>query len=242
MEKGFKASRIDKVRVSDQIKNALKQAILDGVYKPGGRLPTEEQIAADFNTSKVSAREALRELETEKLIEKRRGMYGGSFVREPDSAAMGQVMINTYQFGGVSFEELAEFRKLLEPALVELAVERCTPEDLEAIRENIEITEASIAQGRQNQPRAIEFHRLIADACHNRLISAVMEALVKVFEDVLSKIPMTLEDAKGDLEYNRLFYRYLQTGEKRKARETMIRHFDTLMQIIERVKGKSSQD
>ncbi len=240
MKRGFKGARIEKVRVSDQIKNAMKQAILDGEYKPGDRLPTEEQIAADFNTSKVSAREALRELETEKLIEKRRGMYGGSFVKEPDSEAMGQVMINYYQFGGITFEELAEFRKLLEPSLVELAVERRTDEDLEAIRENIEATEISLNQGKQNQPRAIEFHRLIGDACHNRLVSAVMEALVKVFEEVLSKIPMTLEDARGDLEYNKLFYQYLQNGEKNKARETMIAHFDTLMEIIRRVKRQNA--
>lgn len=69
----MKVPKIEKTRVSDQIKNALKQAIIDGVYKPGDRLPTEEQIAAEFNTSKVSAREALREMETEKLIVKRRG-------------------------------------------------------------------------------------------------------------------------------------------------------------------------
>lgn len=163
-------------------------------------------------------------------------MYGGSFVIEPDSEAMGQVMINYYQ-RGISFEELAEFRRMIEPSLMELAVERCTPEDLEAIRENIEATAASIAEGRQNQPKAIEFHRLIADACHNRLISAVMEALVKVFEQVLSKIPMTLEDAKGDLEYCKLFYEYLQSGDKKGAHDTMIAHFDTLMEIINRVRS-----
>lgn len=241
MGKVLKVPKVAKIRVSDKIKNALKQAIIDGVYRPGDRLPTEEQIAAEFSTSKVSAREALREMETEKLIVKRRGMYGGSFVMEPDSEAMGQVMINYYQFGGISFEELAEFRKMLEPSLVELAVERCTPEDLEALRENIEVTAASLARGVQNQPRAIEFHRLIADACHNRMISAVMEALVKVFEEVLPRIPMTMADAQGDLAYNRLFYKYFQSGNKQKARETMIDHFDTLMEIIGRVRNTENR-
>lgn len=238
MARDFKHARIEKVRISDQIKNALKQSILDGEYKPGDKLPTEEQIAADFNTSKVSAREALREMETEKLIEKRRGMYGGSFVVEPNAEAMGQVMINYYKFGGMTLEELVEFRKLLEPSLVELAVERYTEKDLAAIKENIEITEASIALGKQNQTKAIEFHRLISDACHNRLISAVMEALVKVFEEILSNIPMTMDDAKGDLEYCKQFYTHFQNRDKKKARETMIAHFNTLMDIIERIKGE----
>lgn len=239
MSKGLKNVKIERIRVSDQIKNILKQSILDGEFKPGDKLPTEVQLANQFNTSKVSAREALREMETEQLIEKRRGMYGGSFVVEPDSKAMGQAMINYYKFGRMTLEELAEFRRLLEPSLIELAIERRTDEDLAAISEVIGTLETSIRQSKQNQQKAIEFHRLIGDACHNSLISSIMEALVKVFEEILSTAPLTLEDARGDLEYAKLLYHYLLHRDKEKARDTMIAHFDTLMEIIERIRNPS---
>lgn len=228
-------------RLSDQLKNHLKQAILDGKLKPGDKLPPEGQIAERFKVSKVTAREALREMETEGLIEKRRGIYGGSFVAQPGSEKMGQVVINYYRFGGLTPEELVEFRQILEPAFVALAVERRTDEDLKAIKANIEAVEASISQGRQNQPKAIEFHRLIADACRNRLISAVMEAMVQVFLEILSKVPFTLEDAKGDLEYNKKFYDYLLHGKKEEARKLMVIHFNTLTEILERLKKESDR-
>jgi GntR family transcriptional regulator, transcriptional repressor for pyruvate dehydrogenase complex len=233
----LKQERTERVRVSDQIKNALKQAILDGVYHPGDRLPTEIQLAEQFNTSKVSAREALREMETEKLIEKRRGMYGGSFVVEPDGRAMGQVMINFYKFGRMTLEELAEFRRLLEPALIELAVERRTEADLVAIRENLTALTHAIDQGQQDQARALEFHRLLSVACHNSLITAVMESLIKVFQEILSTVPMTLEDAQGDLAYSRELYKHLKNRDRVAARQTMEAHFDTLMTIIERIRN-----
>lgn len=223
-------------RLSDQVKDVLKQAILDGQFKPGDKLPPEDRIAKKFNVSKVTAREALREMESEGLIEKRRGIYGGSFVAEPGSEKMGDLIVNYYHFGGLTPEELVEFRQILEPALVALAAERRTDEDLAALRENIEAVEAAINGGKPDQAKGIDFHRLIGNACHNRLISAVMEALVKVFLEILSKVPMTLEDARGDLEYNKKFYEYLVHGRSDEAEKLMVTHFKTLGDIIERSK------
>ncbi len=228
-------------RLSDQVQHHLKQAILDGKFKPGDKLPPESQIADMFKVSKVTTREALREMETEGLIEKRRGIHGGSFVAQPGSEKIGQVVINYYRFGGLTPEELVEFRQILEPSFVALAAERRTEEDLEAIKANIEEVEAAINQGKQNQTKAIEFHRLIAGACHNRLISAVMEAMVQVFLEILSKVPFTLEDAKGDLEYNKKFYDYLLHGKKEEARKLMVIHFNTLTEILERLKKESDR-
>jgi len=240
MQDPFRNIELRQERLSDQVKSHLKQAILDGKFEVGDKLPPEDQIAAMFKVSKVTAREALREMETEGLIEKRRGIHGGSFVAQPGSDKIGEVVNNFYQFGALTPEELVEFRQILEPALVALAVERRTKDDLKAIEGNIEAVEASISQGRQNQPQAIEFHRLIADACHNRLISAVMEAMVQVFLEILSQIPFTLEDAKKDLEYNKKFYEYLQNGNKEKARNLMKTHFSTLAEIIARWKSEST--
>ncbi len=66
---------ITKKRVSDQVKSILKQSILNGDLKTGDKLPPEVEIAQKYNISKVSAREALRELETEGLIKKKRGIF-----------------------------------------------------------------------------------------------------------------------------------------------------------------------
>jgi len=223
-------------RLSDQIKDILKKLIIDGELKPGDKLPPEDQIAEQFKVSKVTAREALREMESEGLIEKRRGIYGGSFIAQPGSDKMGQVVINYYRFGGLTLEELVEFRQILEPELVALAAERRTEEDLQAMQTNIQEVEEAINKGKPNQAKGIDFHRLIANACHNRLISTVMEAFVKVFLEILSKVPMTIEDARGDLEYSKKFYEYLLHGQKKKARKLMITHFNTLSEIIEHSK------
>lgn len=225
-----------RTRISDQVKEALKRAILNGKLGLGDKIPPEAELALQLKVSKVTIREALRDLECEGLIQKRRGVYGGSFVSSPGSKKLGDQVINYYRFGELTVEELAEFRQILEPALAGLAAERRTDEDLNAIKVNIEIYEAEIKENKVDQSKAIEFHRLLADACHNRLVSAVMGALVNVFEDILSEIPFTDEDVQGDLNFSKRLYDCLVQSRAEEAREVMAAHFDTLKSIIERTK------
>ena len=70
----------------------LLQAIKLGVVAPGDRLPPERELAARFNVSRVTLREAIRDLADAGYVDSRRGRYGGTFVRSgppgrPDAPA-----------------------------------------------------------------------------------------------------------------------------------------------------------
>lgn len=234
MLKSFQDADIQKNRLSSQVREILKKPILEGEIGPGEKLPPENQIAKMLNVSNVTVREALKELETEGLIEKRRGIYGGSFVAQPGPEKMIELVANYCRFGSITPKELVEFRRLLEPPLVMLAVERRTEADLTALAQNIQEMEQGLERGEINNRIAIEFHYLIAEACHNRLITAIMGALVRVFEEILTKVPMTIEDGYCDLAYSKKFYDYILHGRRQEARDLMVDHFDTLDTIIKK--------
>jgi GntR family transcriptional regulator, transcriptional repressor for pyruvate dehydrogenase complex len=230
---------IRKERVSDQIRTVLKQAILDGHFRPGDKFPPEVEIAAKYRVSKASAREALREMEAEGLIQKKRGVFGGSFVAAPGPEKILDVVTNAYLFGDVTASDLAELRRILEPGLAALAADRRTEEDLAAMAGCIDQVAQSIDTGAPDQTLAISFHTLIADACHNRFISALMASLVHVFQQVLAKTP-DLETAKQDLVYNRLFYECIRDRDKARAARVMADHFDTLDEMIQQQAQKNT--
>ena len=240
MEKALQDVIIRKERISDQIKTILKQGILDGHFKPGDKFPPEVEIARQYGVSKVSAREALREMETEGLIQKKRGIFGGSFVAEPGSEKMVDVVSNSFLFGGVTVTDLAEFRQILEPGLAKLAAERRTDQDLAAMEQCIEDIQISIEKGEPDQTKALGFHLLIADACHNLFISSLMEALVNVFQQILAKRP-DFETAKQDIQYNQLFYKYIKARDGKKVQKIMANHFDTLDEIIKQTMGGKTE-
>ncbi|MFR9724168.1 GntR family transcriptional regulator [Streptomyces sp. MS19] len=63
------------------IADDLRRKIEDGRWRPGDRLPSEEELRRTYGKGAPTVRQALAELQTEGLIDKRHGK--GTFVRVP---------------------------------------------------------------------------------------------------------------------------------------------------------------
>lgn len=64
-----------------QIKDTLKQRILEGIYAPHERLPSESELMAAFKVSRITVRQALRDLHSEGLIFTSQGK--GTYASKP---------------------------------------------------------------------------------------------------------------------------------------------------------------
>jgi DNA-binding GntR family transcriptional regulator len=106
---------LSRMVLSDQVKDRLLQAILDGRYPPGARI-VETHVARELGTSQAPVREALRDLEALGLVET--AAFRGARVRHP------------------SAEELLEafvVRAQLESLAARLAVERMTDRNVDQL-------------------------------------------------------------------------------------------------------------
>ncbi|NOX60566.1 MAG: GntR family transcriptional regulator [Chloroflexi bacterium] len=64
-----------------QLKELLREKIAAGEWKPGDMIPSERELSEQYNISRMTARQALRELATEGLLRREQGR--GTFVAEP---------------------------------------------------------------------------------------------------------------------------------------------------------------
>lgn len=64
-----------------QLIEILKQHISDGTWTPGDRIPSELELCDSYGVSRTVVRQALRELETDNFIVRRKGK--GTFVAKP---------------------------------------------------------------------------------------------------------------------------------------------------------------
>jgi len=64
-----------------QIKDALKQRILDGDYVAHERLPSESELMKMFGVSRITVRQSLRDLHSDGLVFSVQGK--GTFVSKP---------------------------------------------------------------------------------------------------------------------------------------------------------------
>jgi DNA-binding GntR family transcriptional regulator len=81
-------------RQYQRISETLKQQIAEGVYKPESLLPSENELSAQFSTSRMTVRQALSELVREGYIDRRHGK--GSIVR------LGRKSLGLLSFQGFS--------------------------------------------------------------------------------------------------------------------------------------------
>ncbi|TNM63503.1 FadR/GntR family transcriptional regulator [Aliirhizobium smilacinae] len=158
--------------LADIVFERMLRAIKSGAYKPDERLPTEHDLAAEFEVSRPVIREALKRLRDQSLIYSRRG--AGSFVR-----SMG--LRNPLGFG--QLENVAdllncyEFRLTLEPAAAAAAATRHDAESLKAIRQALELLRDATNRQSHREDADFQFHLAIARAAQNNYFSTAMEAL-----------------------------------------------------------------
>ena len=176
------------LRPRQQVEERIRSAILSGELTSGERLPSEAELARQFDVSRNTVREALLALSTQNLISKVAGAGGGSFVRSVDYESLGEVVSDSMQsllaLGRIEFEEVALVRQHLEVPAVRMAAAHRTNEDLE-ILQGILRKQKNASVEDPDVPRLdAEFHTAIARAGRNRVLSAFVAALHRQTEPV----------------------------------------------------------
>ncbi|NLL61967.1 MAG: FadR family transcriptional regulator, partial [Candidatus Atribacteria bacterium] len=105
--------------------------IQEGKLKPGDRLPSEQELADQFEISRPSVREAMSALEILGITERKAGK--GNFIKKGSSTHFFDEKEILELEQEESPFELLEARKVLEIEIVRLASQKATLEDIEAI-------------------------------------------------------------------------------------------------------------
>jgi GntR family transcriptional regulator, transcriptional repressor for pyruvate dehydrogenase complex len=109
----------------------LQDEILAGTYLPGDRLPGEHDLSAGSGLGRSTVREAIRSLESQRLVVTRRGVKGGTFVAEPDPMTVADVIgiqLDFFTRNRLAVDQLVEVRELIEVPAAELAARRAAGE------------------------------------------------------------------------------------------------------------------
>ena len=128
--------------VVQQVINCLTDGMVSGELKPGDRLPSEPELAAQLGVARTSVREATKILAYLGVLESRRSE--GTFVANGFQESMIDPMVYGVILNGArDFDSLMELRELIEVGIMRLAVKKENPEQLADIRLKLEDFEAA---------------------------------------------------------------------------------------------------
>lgn len=151
-------TELNNAPLSNSLLGKLQKDILTGKLKPGQKL-TEQDLCKTYGVSRTPVREALRQLETDGLVENI--LNRGAFV-------IGMT--------DQDYEDMFELRKAYEVQAVKWAIERITEEELERLEETFEFMEFYTFRNDVDKMLTINsgFHQVIYEASHNRMLKKLL--------------------------------------------------------------------
>lgn len=192
-------------------------------------------MAEQFATSRVALREALRSLEQEGMIQIKRGFGGGAFVADFDNAlqAMTDALNTVVKLGQAKSGHLTEVRSMLEPAMARLAAVRATVTELREMEAVVVAQEEELRSGALSRKYDMEFHRLIAKACHNPVLSIVVGAINDSIRDAIYRSKLTREMREQVVRYHRQLFEAISKRDQELARRLMEEHVVAVQQHVQ---------
>jgi DNA-binding FadR family transcriptional regulator len=214
----------------EQTVERLLQLVKLGIIPYGERLPTERELAARLNVSRVTVREGIRSLQQAGYLEPRRGRFGGTFVvYQPGSHDSGRRPLDSQLVS--SLDDVLAFRQVVEAGAVELAASRQLTEHQ---RGNLlgrlrEATEAPMESYRQADAR---LHLTIAELTGSAMVTrAVADARVAV-NDLLNALPPLETPLVHSNEQHASLVKALLAHDARRARRLMLEHLEATAALL----------
>ena len=210
-------------RSYETIARAIEKLILEGEMARGEVLPPETVFAAQLGVNRSTLREALRSLEQNGLVHREAGRKklrvgstrGSDISRRVASAMVAQ---------RVTFEELYEAMRALEPAAAAAAAQQREAEDVLALEDNLARSRRALDDRASLTTLDIEFHRLVALAAKNRAILLAREPLSDLFYPAFYAVMQRLNAAERLLVAHGHIVAAIKDHDVATARSWMERH------------------
>lgn len=159
MEASPALARIPQTSLRDQVVEAIRNAIIQGKFKPGEKIP-EHDLAKQLGVSRTPIREAIRILEQQGLVETR--PKNGTYIAGLDREQVKHGLL---------------VRAALEELAVREALERLEPEEWNRLCDELdELLRGMRAAGKRGDAIGateldVEWHTLLIDAAANPYLS-----------------------------------------------------------------------
>jgi DNA-binding FadR family transcriptional regulator len=185
------SAKLYRGRVADQIVEDLRSQILSGALPDGARLPSERELAAHYDVSAPTIREAVRVLTAMGLLSTRNGSRTTVTARSDTLLAMS--IASVVQFEKMTAGDVFGLLGALNAYAVEQAVERASDEDIAGLRAAAEKA-AEIADVESASAALLQFFVTLSAISHNPLLAALCRFITQI------QIGLAVELSKGTTE------------------------------------------
>jgi GntR family transcriptional regulator, transcriptional repressor for pyruvate dehydrogenase complex len=215
--------------LAESVFEYILERIIDGTYAPEGLLPSEGELAAVSDVSRLTVREALKKLQAQNIVQVRRGL--GTYVNPSTQWTDLQAVLRSATAAAASPNvslRLLEIRRMVEIGAAELAALHATQEDLDLMQAANESLQVAHDAGDLDAVTTADlaFHEVIFRASANPFIPVILGPLGKLLHTMRRETSSFLEVQKHAIAHHKLVLEAIRTGDPEVARKAMQAHIN----------------
>lgn len=148
-------------------------------FKMGDKLPSERSLATIFGVSRNSVRVAIRSLAERGVLESRQG--DGTYLCRNVDTDLESALLAAVDSECLVFDEVIEYRRIVEPAIARLAARRRSLEQLNALKVIVCDQQSKLLLEEQDGDLDAQFHLALAHCTNNKLLINTIRHLNEVY-------------------------------------------------------------
>ena len=216
--------------IASQIVIQVREALFTEKLKPGDLLGSEKELAAQFNVSRITIRDALRALETMGIVEIRVGASGGARIAEGNLERFADAIAIQFKLSGVTEHEILDLQLAIESTAIELAAIKRTDRDVEKLRQILLDSESAINKPKEFTKIGQKFHLALIEASCNRALVAQFKSLRHIIwpkggDRATREIAQHVHKILQDL------FEFVKKGNGEAARKLMTAHLSSIRAV-----------
>lgn len=219
-------------KTSDEVVRQIEALILEGVLRGGDRLPSERELALQFDVSRPIVRDALKQLELSGLVITRHG--DGTFIADIIGQVFSDAVVKLFPSHHKAAADYLEYRREIESIAAQYAAERATSADKALLTRLME----AMKQAHQSEDHAkeaqldVEFHNAVGECTHNIVLLHTLRSCYQLLNNGVfynrSIVYDSAESSSFLLDQHQAIYLAIMAGDRKAAAQAAASHISFL--------------
>jgi DNA-binding FadR family transcriptional regulator len=199
-----------------------------GLVAPGERFPAERELAAQLGISRITLREAIRELHDAGYVTSRRGRFGGTFVTYTRPAPDRSELRRLARQEGARLTDALTFRLAVEAGAAQALASHLAESPDPAVRETLLARLAEVNAACPQDYRRLDalFHLSIGELTGSTLLAAACADARWRLNDLLNAIPVLQRNIDHTAGQHRDIVEAILAGDPDRARVAVAEHLE----------------
>ena len=226
MSAEFDLHALDKKDIREQVFDQLLSQITTGKWKPGEKIPSENELTSIMGVSRISVREAIQKLAAMDLVETYRGK--GTFVKEFTTnnylKSLTPMLLMTP--GDILF--VVEYRRILEVGIIDLYTRNTTERDIVFLSRTLDKMKQYYRTNLKKYTKYdLEFHMKLYEMTGNPFIIKISNLIYDILSAAM-KEAVTERGAEEGIDFHSKMLEYIKTGDVPKLKKLNNDLFDQI--------------